>query len=248
MRPKLKPHERIILAYDTSAYSDKDIKFFLKMQGLVGGIKLGLEAFSAVSPGNSISVGNRLSPVIRDFGYFLMADWKLKDIPNTVGRAVHNIAHSGAWGVTVHADGGSDMIAAAMRNRFCTNIIGVTVLTSITPEACQAMYGRTPASQVTYLASLLVESGAQAIVSSPLELEAIQHECGDKLVRITPGIRHADAPPDDQKRTMTFYEAIKAGADYCVIGRPILQADDPVAATKAFVEEAARADGTHSMV
>ena len=135
-----------------------------------------------------------------------------------------------------------------MKNRGSINIIGVTVLTSMTPERCELVHGTDPGTHVELLAELLVEAGAQAVVCSPLEVESIATIHRDALIRITPGIRAHDAPPDDQKRTMTARDAINAGADYLVIGRPIMNAPDPVAAARLFAEEIASAEANFSMV
>lgn len=245
----MQPHERIIVAYDRSTASDTDIALLQKLSGEVGIVKLGLETISAISGGNSIPVYYRLLPILHHAKIGIMADWKLKDIPNTVGKTVKNIAtEHGVWGITMHADADTDVIAAAVKNRDAANIIGVTVLTSMTSERCEAVHGCESSCQVGFLAELLWEAKAQAIVCSPLEVEDIAAAYSDRLIRITPGIRAKDAKPDDQKRTMTARDAISAGANYLVIGRPIMEAADPVAAARAFAEEIASAEANVSMI
>lgn len=244
------PHERIILAFDKSTFDNSDIALFDRLRGKIGGVKLGLETLSAIHDGNPIPVYYRLLSVLRYRSFSVMADWKLKDIPNTVAKATANIAQHGVWGVTMHSDAGLDVIHAAVAHRGTMHIIGVTVLTSMKEVACKSMYGRIPTSQVSYLAELLSsgENPAQAIVCSPLELDVVRREVGQKLMCITPGIRAKDAPPDDQSRTMTAHDAVKAGADYLVIGRPILNAPNPVAAAESFAEQIAAAEANFAMV
>lgn len=245
----MQPHERIIVAYDRNTASDTDIALLQKLGGEVGMVKLGLETISAITYGNSIPVYYRLLPILHHAGIGIMADWKLKDIPNTVGKTVANIAtEHGVWGITMHADADTNVIEAAVKNRASTKIIGVTVLTSMPSERSVAMYGCRVFDQVDFLAGLLTTAGAQAVVCSPLEVEGLAKEYQGKLLRITPGIRAKDAPSDDQKRTMTAGDAIKSGADYLVIGRPIMEAPDPVAAARRFAEEIASAEANLSMV
>lgn len=245
----MQPHEHIIVAYDRSTANDDDIKLVHKLQRVVGGIKIGLEAATAITPGNSIPVYFRLLPIILHLKLLLMADWKLKDIPNTVGRAVANIARlHNAWGITMHADADLNVIEAAVKNRELANIIGVTVLTSMSTERCEIVHGRDSKAQVEFLVRLLLEGGAQAVVCSPLEIEIVRKIAHKQLIVITPGIRSRSAPPDDQKRTMTAGDAIRAGADYLVIGRPIMEAADPIIASHAFAEEIATAKANRSMV
>ncbi len=245
----MQPHERIIVAYDRSTAGDKDIALLQKLAGEVGIVKLGLETISAISGGNSIPIYYRLLPVLHHAGIGIMADWKLKDIPNTVGKTVANIARDhGVWGITMHADADVNVIEAAVKNRGSTNIIGVTVLTSMSPERCELVYGVEPEVQVELLAEIFSLSGGQAVVCSPLEVENIAATYRGRLIRITPGIRAKNAKPDDQKRTMTARDAINSGADFLVIGRPIMEAEDPVAAARAFAEEIASAEANFSMI
>lgn len=245
---RIAPHKRIILAFDKSTFDGNDLRFFKNMKGRVGLVKLGLETISAISEGNSIPIDYRLLPVLKENGIKVMADWKLKDIPNTIGKSVANIAQHDAWGVTVHADTGKESMKAAVVNRRGMNIIGVTVLTSIDEKECKSLSGRIPKSQVASLVDTLLEAGAQAVVCSPLEIDTVRKAVGDKLLIITPGIRAKDAKADDQNRTMTAREAIQAGADYLVIGRPIMTADSPAAAAEAIAEEIASAEANLAMV
>lgn len=244
----MQPHEHIIVAYDRSTANDDDIALMQKLSGEVGVVKLGLETLSAIAPGNSVPIYYRLLPILHHAKIGIMGDWKLKDIKNTVEKSVRNIAAHGVWGCTVHADVSEQALRAAVAARAGMNIIGVTVLTDISPEECKGTFGRIPTSQVSFFAEKLVACGAQAVVCSPLEIEIVRKTVGTKLICITPGIRSRSAPPDDQKRTMTAGDAIRAGADYLVIGRPIMEAADTVAAARTFAEEIATAKANRSMI
>ncbi len=244
----LQANERILLAFDKSTLLSRDSELLEILNPWIGGVKIGLESITAVSPYHEDTVGFRLVRTVVARQRRAMWDGKYNDIPNTVGNAVKNTAALGVWGMTIMASAGFDAIAAAVKNRSETNIIGVTVLTSLTGEECKAIYGRIPTAQVSYFAEKLVEAGAQAIVCSPLELEVVRKTVGDKLFCITPGIRSRNAPADDQNRTMPAVDAVKAGADYLVIGRPIMTADDPIKSAQLFCEEIATATSNLSMV
>lgn len=226
----------------------RDLELIETIAPWTGGMKIGLEAIMALRTPSWESVGDHLRQTLQRKGKNVMWDVKLNDIPNTVGNAVAAIAAREVWGITVMASAGREALAAAVEKRAAANIIGVTVLTSLNAEECKAIYGRIPTAQVSYFADTLVQIGAQAIVCSPLELEIVRKSVGDKLICITPGIRSKDAEPDDQNRTMPAGDAVKAGADYLVIGRPILRADDPVKAAQTFCEEIAEASSNLSMV
>ena len=243
---QLQPHERIWLAFDRSEWTDDDIRFFEAIADSVGGCKLGLETVSAVHEGNSIAVYYRALPVLRHLGIEVFGDWKLKDIKNTVAKSVTNISKHGVWGFTIYADASEGALRAAVRARGNANVIGVTGLTDISPEECEKTYGRDPESQVAFFAEKLVECGVQALVCSPLELATVRKTVGDKLICITPGIRDENTPPDDQKRTMTARDAINAGADYLVIGRPIMESDNPITTAHEFAEKIASAEANLS--
>lgn len=245
---KLESFQRILPAFDKSSMLVKDYELLEMLYPFIGGVKIGLEAINAPMPDHSMHVGDNLRKFVQTRAVPVMWDVKLNDIPNTVGGAVANITRKRVWGITVMASAGIDAVRAAVTKRADANIIGVTVLTSMSPEECKAIYGRIPTAQVSYFAETLVEAGAQAIVCSPLELEVVRKTIGDKLFCITPGIRRKDAPADDQNRTMSAGDAIKAGADYLVIGRPIMGAEDPAGAARAFCDEIAAASANLSMV
>ena len=247
---KLEPYERILLPYDASTLSDADVRrmTLLGDRMYVGGIKVGLESQTAETDNTLPTIACRLLPLIHGARLKSMWDGKFNDIPNTVGNAFRNIASKGVWGMTVMASAGPDALKAAVANRGNALIIGVTVLTSLSEQQCKDIYRRSARSQVLYFANMLVECGAQAIVCSPLELEAVRNAIGYKLICITPGIRGKDAKPDDQNRTMTAGDAIRAGADYLVIGRPIMQATYPEVAARCIGDEILIAEANLLMI
>jgi orotidine-5'-phosphate decarboxylase len=182
----------------------------------VGVYKLGLEFF--------LTFGNAGVRAIKDeFGVEIFLDLKLHDIPNTVSSAAKAIAEINPRFLTVHASGGPAMITAAVEAVPHIDITAVTILTSLSEDDLFRIgFANNALESVVSLAQLAVASGAKAIVSSPLEIAAIRGAVGSEPIIITPGVRPAgSAGSDDQVRTMTPREAITAGANYVVIGRPI---------------------------
>jgi len=161
---------------------------------------------------------------IHGLGARVFYDIKLNDIPNTVGKAVKVISGFGVEMLTIHASSGSDAIRSAVKNRGQSKIIGVTVLTSLKERDCRNIFGNTSLKKVIQFADMLLKNGADGMVCSVVEARIIR-----KLKRfknfmiITPGIRPAWAENNDQERMATPREAILAGADYLVIGRPIIK-------------------------
>jgi len=206
--------------------------------GITGGIKLGKEFFTSHGPAGVLDVVGDQTP--------LFLDLKFHDIPNTVGSAVRaaTLAMSPNM-MTIHAGGGPAMIRAAAdaAGEFGDDapwILAVTVLTSMDQADLTATgVDASPQDQVLRLAALAQENGADGVICSPLEIAALRRECGPDFKLVVPGIRPAGTDHGDQKRVKTPIEALKEGADYLVIGRPITQADDPAAATKAIVESLA---------
>jgi orotidine-5'-phosphate decarboxylase len=180
----------------------------------------------------------------------VMLDLKYHDIPNTVARACEGALRMGVDFITVHTSGGFSMLEEAVKAVLAGSsasgspkpkLLGITVLTSIDEAYFNDLFGnvqRTLAEQVIFLAQLARSAGLDGVVASPREIKPIRQCCGDFLI-VTPGIRPAqkDIAQDDQARTMTPGQAIRAGADYIVVGRPIVKADDPVSATEAILEE-----------
>lgn len=168
-------------------------------------------------------------------GFDVFLDLKFHDIPNTVAQACRAAADLGVWMVNVHALGGRRMMEAA-RNAVEGHgggplLIGVTVLTSMGVDDLREIgLGGTPAENVVRLAALAERAGLDGVVCSPREVVGLRARMGAGFCLVTPGIRPAGADKDDQRRVMTPGEAVQAGADYLVIGRPITQADDPMGA------------------
>ena len=208
-----------------------------------GVLKLGLEAFIAEGPSLVREI------VASGAGVFL--DLKLHDIPNTAGRAAAAAVLTGASIVNCHAAGGVEMMkafgdgaraAAAKVGRVAPKLIAVTVLTSLDSAALSAIgLAGSPREAALRLAVLAKESGLDGVVCSPREIEAIRSACGKDFLLLVPGVRPAGAAPGDQKRVATPADAIRAGADLVVVGRPITGAQDPAAAARAIVAEIAAA-------
>jgi len=207
----------IVLAVDTP---DLEIakQWIACTQDSVSVYKLGLEFFLTFGHEGVRAIDNET-----DADIFL--DLKLHDIPHTVTGAAAAVASLKPRFLTVHASGGTHMIAAAVAAVPTTDITAVTILTSLSEDDLFRIGFASPALEsAVALASLAVDSGARAIVCSPLEIAAIRSRVGADIHIITPGVRPAlDAGSDDQKRTMTPKDAITAGASFVVIGRPITQ-------------------------
>ena len=208
------------------------------LSGAVGGLKIGKEFFTAQGPD-----GVRAAVA----GERLFLDLKFHDIPNTVAGAVRAAVHLRPFMLTVHASGGPAMLAAAAEAaREAAEdaeiarplILGVTVLTSLDDADLAAVGQRAPASeQVRRLALLARDSGCDGAICSPHEIVALRAACGPDFTLVVPGIRPAWAATGDQKRVMTPAEALSAGADYLVIGRPIAAAEQPLEAARRIAAE-----------
>ncbi|AEC16759.1 orotidine-5'-phosphate decarboxylase [Gallibacterium anatis] len=172
----------------------------------------------------------------RNFDVFL--DLKFHDIPNTVARAVRSAADLGVWMVDMHASGGLRMMEAAKKilepyGKDAPILIAITVLTSMEEaDLLQIGVNTSPEEHVIRLARLSQRAGLDGVVCSPQEVEILRQRCGNEFKLVTPGIRPEGSQLGDQRRVMTPREAINAGSDYLVIGRPITQAADPVAVLK----------------
>jgi orotidine-5'-phosphate decarboxylase len=197
-----------------------------------GLLKLGLEFFLANGPGGVRGIS----------GAPIFLDLKLHDIPNTVAGGVRAVLPLRPAMLTVHASGGAPMIHAARQAAEVAGagrpmILAVTVLTSIDQAALSATgIGATAAEQVLRLGRLAVEAGADGLVCSPLEVAILRQALGTSVRLVVPGIRTTGAAADDQARTMGATEAVAAGADWIVVGRPITGADDPAAAAAAIAD------------
>jgi orotidine-5'-phosphate decarboxylase len=211
------------------------------LRDLAAGFKVGSRLFTVEGPDLVRRLVASGAPVFLDL--------KFHDIPNTVAQAVEAAVSTGVWMLTLHASGGVPMMQAAARaatetaareGRRRPMVVGVTVLTSM-DDATLATIGvkRPLLDQVVTLARMAQDAGLDGVVASPLEISAIRGACGPEFAIVTPGIRGASAgtAKNDQSRTMGPAEAIKAGASYIVVGRPIIAATDPRAVAAAIVEE-----------
>lgn len=217
----------------------------------VGGFKIGLEfqmsqlAYLLSPETNDGDAEGRLG-VLRSFfdeiSSMVMWDGKFSDIPNTVGGAAQALKPVSPWGFTMHASAGKEAIAKAVELRGTSLVLGVTVLTSISTEECQSIFGADSETKVLQFAHDLVTQGAQGIVCSPKELTVLgQYSELDSLIRVIPGIRPLWAVKGDQSRVMTPAKAILAGANRLVIGRPITEppaeVGSPADAAQRIMEE-----------
>lgn len=204
----------------------------------VGWLKVGLEAFSAHGPA--------LVEELAVFGPRIFLDLKLHDIPVTVRRAAANCAACGASMLTVHAAGGRTMLEAAVEGARQgakggpPKVVAVTVLTSLDSSSLSELeIEAPPADLVSAWAGLARKSGLDGVVASAREAAALRRRFGKDFLIVTPGIRPASSTTDDQLRVVTPAEAIRAGADILVVGRPITGVDDHVEAARSIVEEMA---------
>lgn len=232
----LKPHERICVALDLPTLDEAEA-LAQALAGQVGVHKVGLELFSAAGPDAVRRIAAH-GPVFLDL--------KLHDIPTTVERAARQLGRLGIAYLTVHASGGTAMVAAAVAG--ATEgagqagvappvVLGVTVLTSMTDADLRAVNQPTSASQVPDLAALAVDAGAGGLICAPTDVTLVRDRVGPDPQILTPGVRPATADQGDQARVATPAAALAAGADRLVIGRPITRADDPVAAARAIAQE-----------
>jgi orotidine-5'-phosphate decarboxylase len=228
------PHNRIAFALDYPSLGEARAGALL-LRGHVGLVKVGLELF--------IKEGPAAFAVAKECGVDLFADLKLHDIPETVERAIGSVAASGARMVTVHASGGAAMLARAVErarreagDRLM--VLAVTVLTSLDDADLEAQgIGASARDQALRLARLAFAAGVRGFVCSPAEVRALRAELGPEVTLVTPGVRPAGAAADDQKRIATPADAIADGADVVVVGRPIRDAKDPVAAARAIADD-----------
>ncbi len=216
---------RIIVALD---YPDAESarRMVARLRPELCRLKVGKELFVAAGPA---FVGELV-----DQGYAVFLDLKFHDIPNTVAQACKAAARLGVWMMNVHASGGPRMLAAAREALEGSErrplLIAVTVLTSMGEEELRALgIDASPEQQVLRLAGLTRAAGLDGVVCSALEAAALRRELGPAFCLVTPGIRLAGGEAGDQTRILTPAQALRAGADYLVIGRPITQAADPVA-------------------
>jgi orotidine-5'-phosphate decarboxylase len=231
------PKSSLIVALDLPERAAA-IKMVEKLSDRVGFFKIGLELFTREGP--------RLVEEIRGRGERIFLDLKLHDIPNTVKGAVRSVCALDVQMLTIHASGGAKMMEAACQEAQSSAapplLLAVTALTSLSASDVQDLgISGTPEQWVERLARMAHNSGIRAVVASAKELEMLRTTFHDQLQFVIPGIRPAGAALQDQARAVTPAEAIRAGANYIVVGRPILQAPDPAAAADAIVREISQA-------
>jgi orotidine-5'-phosphate decarboxylase len=236
------PRSSLIVALDFDSLSSA-LKFAKQVADLVGMFKIGNQLFTAAGPAAVKEVAA--------LGTGIFLDLKFHDIPNTVAGAVLSAAAmTGVQLVNVHALGGKAMLEAAVQAISAgvpmgadrPRLLAVTILTSMDQKTMKEVgIAGAPKLRVTKLAQLAKSAGVDGVVASVQEAKAIRKACGRDFLIVTPGVRPkektASAEQDDQARTATPTEAIRAGADFLVVGRPILAAPDPRAAAQSIVEE-----------
>ncbi|MFN9781445.1 MAG: orotidine-5'-phosphate decarboxylase [Alphaproteobacteria bacterium] len=228
----------VYCALDTTDLG-KAMELAVAIKPWVGGIKLGLEFFNANGPQGIARLA--------EIGLPVFADLKMHDIPNTVAGGIRAVLPLGISIVNVHAGGGRAMMkaaaeAAATAGPRRPKVIAVTVLTSMdVSDLNETGVHGAPADQVIRLATLARDAGMDGVVCSAHEIEPLRKALGPGFMLVVPGIRPAGADTGDQKRIMTPAEALKHGADWLVIGRPITGAADPASAARAIHDELLRA-------
>lgn len=227
----------LIVALDVSC-REEALAAVGRLSGHAGYFKIGLELFTREGPG--------LVEEIRDRGEKIFLDLKLHDIPNTVAGAMRSACRLGVDMITVHASGGTAMLEAACKEAEASAsppvVLAVTALTSLseTDMECFGVQGSVE-DWVHRLARTAYAAGVRGLVASARELPMLRSRMNPDLQLVIPGIRPAGTGTQDQARTATPFDAIRAGADYIVVGRPIMQAENPVAAADAIVQDIARA-------
>lgn len=234
--------ERLIFALDVDELAQAQ-RWVRELRNHVGVFKVGKQLFTRCGP--------EVVTMIRDEGGEVFLDLKYHDIPNTVAMAGIEACRLGVKMFNVHALGGKEMMneTAKKAEESCRAagspaplLLAVTILTSSTDATLREIGIERPvAEMVPRLAKLAQEAGCGGVVASPLEVRQIRAVCGAEFKIVTPGVRPAFAAADDQKRIMTPGEAIRAGADYLVIGRPISAAAEPLRAAQLILDEIAAA-------
>ncbi len=235
--PLEEARRRLIVALDVPGAAEA-VELVNRLERSCMWFKVGMELFTAAGP---VAV----EPLVAR-GHSVFLDLKYHDIPNTVAGAVRSAAALGVRLITLHAGGGPAMLEAA-QNALAgmvdpPQLLAVTMLTSMDQAQVSAVgLGRTPAEQVELLAKMGLAAGIRGFVCSPQEVAALRGLTGPEGVLVIPGIRPAGAQTGDQKRIATPADALRNGASYLVVGRPITQAADPAEAAEAIVKEMAEA-------
>jgi orotidine-5'-phosphate decarboxylase len=238
-KERISSGDKLIVALDVPEHNYA-IELVEKFKDYVGIFKVGLELF--------ISSGPKIVEDINKKGKKVFLDLKFHDIPNTVSKAALAATRLGVYMFNIHTSGGIEMMKRCRdkvvdlclkENIERPKMLGVTVLTSLTREILMDELGIRHGlrAHVKQLSGLALNAGLDGVITSVKEAEIVRNHCGMGFLIITPGIRPSWTPPDDQKRTATPKEAIKAGADYLVIGRAILQQSDPLKAVELITLE-----------
>jgi orotidine-5'-phosphate decarboxylase len=223
----MNPHPRIAVALDTADAGQFE-RWVQMFAGVADVLKVGLQATVALGP-SAISAAAAHAPVF--------CDLKLHDIPNTVAGAVAAAAAHGASMITVHASGGPAMIAAAARAAPGVEILAVTVLTSLDDLTLSELGLAMADTAVPALAGHAEAAGATGIVCAGDEVAAVREVVSATTTVVVPGIRPDSAAAQDQARVVTPQQAVRAGADLLVVGRPVTAAEDPVAALRDIQQQ-----------
>jgi len=235
---KLLPSERLIVSIDASSKNEV-ISLCKKISGRVSTIKIGLELI--------YSTGTTIVSTIRSFGYRVMLDAKLMDIPNTISRASAAIANLDISALTIHTLGGRQMLVSAreaveermkIKSAHKPLFFAVTILTSLDSGDLESLGFRDGfLNSVLSLSKIAVDSGMDGIICSPNEVESIRKELGNDFYIATPGIRLKGDETGDQKRISTPGQAISKGADFVIVGRSITKSADIPGTIDLYLEE-----------
>ena len=238
VRARASMRERLIVALDVGDLAEVN-ELVKRLAREIGMFKVGKQLFTHAGP--------QAVRLIQQLGGEIFLDLKFHDIPNTVAKAAAEATRLGVKMFNVHASGSLEMMRSTVKevSRVCRQeklrrpiMLAVTVLTSLNQDDLKRVgVERNVADQVVRLALLTKQAGMDGVVASPHEVADIRSACGRRFVIVTPGIRPHDGERNDQQRVMTPREAVQAGVDYIVVGRPILEAKDPVAAARAIVAE-----------
>jgi orotidine-5'-phosphate decarboxylase len=225
--------DQLLVALDVDRATDAE-RLTQELAGVAGGFKIGSRLFTAEGP----QFVRRLT----ERGVRVFLDLKFHDIPNTVAEAVTEATRLGVWMMTIHTSGGAAMMQAAAHAARHTalligvpppHVVGVTVLTSLDATTLRELgISRDVPTHVEAMARLAEQAGIDGVVASPLEIEILRRRHGPQFLVVTPGIRGPESASraDDQARTLSAAEALRVGASYLVVGRPIIRAADPRAA------------------
>ena len=228
-------NSKIIIALDFSQ-REQVLQFVAPLNPQLCCLKIGKELFTSYGPS--------LVEELQQLGFKIFLDLKFHDIPNTVYKAIRAAANLGVWMVNVHASGGRQMLLQARQaitdSQHKPLLIAVTILTSLdVEEVAEIGYQRDLTAQAVHLAKLSYECGLDGVVCSAHEANLIKQATSSSFLSVTPGIRLACSIQDDQMRIMNPLQALNAGADYLVIGRPITQAPDPLNVLEQITQQIA---------